>query len=499
MNVLLLYPEFPDTFWSFKHAVKFIGKRAALPPLGLLTVAALLPKDWNLRLVDLNVRRLHEKDLAWADLALVSAMTVQRESARALIARCRRAGLKVVAGGPLFTCEPEAFPEADHLVLGEAELSLPKFLGDFVRGETRPIYAAEGFADLGETPAPRWDLAQTGRYASMSVQYSRGCPFHCEFCNVTALFGHVPRVKPAARIIAELDALYDGGWRGPVFFVDDNLIGNRKSLKADLLPALTDWHRPRPGVAFYTEASINLADDEPLTRGLVAAGFDMVFVGIETPDDAALGECRKTQNVGRDLLADVKKLQNAGLQVQGGFIVGFDSDSESIFQRQIDFIQSSGITTAMVGLLQAPAGTRLHQRLARAGRLRGEMSGDNADHSTNIIPVMNLEKLRAGYERVLRHIYAPRPYYQRVRTFLREFRPPPSRAPLRLPQLMAFTRAFVHLGVVGRERVQYWRLLLWTTVRRPKLLPLAVALAINGYHFRKVFERNFLTAARSRE
>ena len=485
MLVLLLYPAFPDTFWSFKHALRFVLRRASLPPLGLLTVAALLPREWEKRLVDLNVRPLTEADLAWADLVCLSAMIVQRPSAEALIARCRAAGKRIVAGGPLFTSEHAQFPDIDHFVLNEAELTLPGFLRDFERGSAQRIYATTEFADIRQTPAPLWELANLGAYASMSLQYSRGCPFDCEFCDVTVKFGHNPRTKSAAQILAELDGLYRLGWRRQVFFVDDNLIGNKRTLKNELLPALIGWQKGRHGLPFYTEASINLADDPELMRLMADAGFDGVFIGIETPDESSLAECNKRQNQGRDLVADVKRIQRAGLQVQGGFIVGFDSDTPSIFQRQVDFIQRSGIVTAMVGLLNALPDTRLHARLKREGRLLGRSSGDNVDGTTNFVSRMNTEALREGYQRILRQIYSPGPYYQRVRTFLREYRRPRISARLSWRQVLAFFSSSVRLGIIGRERFHYWRLLAWTLFHRPRHMPLAVTLAIYGHHFRK--------------
>lgn len=486
MNVLLLYPEFPDTFWSFKHALKFIRKRASLPPLGLLTVAALLPGTWKKRLVDANVRRLRDQDLAWADLVCIGAMIAQRESVKELVARCRAAGKTIVAGGPLFTSAHAEYPDVDHFVLNEAELTLPEFLRDFECGMARRVYASTEFADVNETPSPLWALADLKRYASMSIQYSRGCPFDCEFCDVTAKFGHRARTKPAVQIIAELDELYRLGWRGQVFFVDDNLIGNKRALRTELLPALVEWQRAhRRGLPFYTEASINLADDDELMRLMVEAGFDGVFVGIETPDEASLIECNKRQNQKRDLIADVKRMQRAGLQVQGGFIVGFDSDTPTIFQRQMDFIQKSGIVTAMVGLLNALPDTRLHARMGREGRLLGQTSGDNVDGTMNFIPRMNAAALSEGYKSILRRIYAPGPYYQRVRTFLREYRRPKISASLNWRHAWALAYSSLRLGVVGRERFQYWRLLVWTLFHRPALLQLAVTFAIYGHHFRK--------------
>jgi radical SAM superfamily enzyme YgiQ (UPF0313 family) len=489
MNILLIYPEFPDTFWSFKHALEFVGKRAVLPPLGLLTIAAMLPREWSLRLVDTNVRNLTKKDLAWADCAFISAMVVQRESARRVIARCKEAGLRIVAGGPLFQIEHEKFEAVDHFVLNEAELTLPPFLKDLAQGNPGRIYSSDEHADVRHTPMPLWELLDLKRYASMSVQFSRGCPFNCDFCNITALLGHRVRTKTAPQVIAELDSLYARGWRDEVFFVDDNFIGNKPFLKSDLLPALKEWRQGKAGIFFFTEASINLADDQPLLEMMVEAGFNKVFIGIETPDEECLAECSKVQNRNRNLVEDVKRLQRAGLQVLGGFIVGFDHDRPSIFQRQIDFIQNSGIATAMVGLLQAPPGTRLYERMKKEGRLRGDSSGDNVDGTTNIIPAMSLDALQEGYKGILQYIYSPEHYYRRIRTFLREYQPPRIRGRIRLSHILALLRSFYQLGLVGQGRFHYWKLLLWTQFRRPRLIPEAVILAICGHHFRKVCER----------
>ncbi len=405
MKVLLIYPEFPDTFWSFKHALQFIRKRASLPPLGLLTIAAMLPDAWEKRLVDLNVRKLTEKDLAWADMAFVSAMVVQRDSVHLVIARCKAMGLKLVAGGPLFATEHEAFEEVDHFVLNETELTLPLFIADLERGCAKKVYNTSDFADVHQTPTPLWKLADLKRYATMAIQFSRGCPYNCDFCNVTVLLGHRPRVKTAEQIIRELDGLYQLGWRDSVFFVDDNLIGNKKVLKESLLPALIKWRKNKVGMTFHTEASINLADDEELMSLMVEAGFNMVFIGIETPSEESLSECGKKHNKNRDLIADIKRIQRSGMQGQGGFLVGFDSDTPSIFQRQIDFIQKSGIVTAMVGMLQAPFGTRLYQRMAGEGRLLGVFSGNNVDGMTNIIPKMGQDALHKGYKAVIEYLY----------------------------------------------------------------------------------------------
>lgn len=490
MKILLVYPEFPETFWSFKYALKFIRKKSAYPPLGLLTVAGLLPEAWPKRLVDVNVDTLTDADLAWADLVFIGAMAIQRDSVSRIIDRSKAAGATVVGGGPLFTGEPDAFPAVDHLVLNEAEVTLPRFLADLTTGRPRRVYGTAEFCDMDRTPVPMWELVKLKKYASLSIQFSRGCPFNCEFCNVTTLFGHRPRIKTPETITAELDRIYDAGWRGNIFFVDDNFIGNKRHLKTRLLPALIEWRRNKKGCVFYTEASINLADDPELMEMMVRAGFDSVFIGIESPDEDSLAECRKNQNKNRDLLSNVRTIQRAGLQVLGGFIVGFDNDTPSIFQRQIDFIQKSGIVTAMVGMLQAPPGTHLFERLKREGRLLGIMSGDNVDGSTNIIPKMGMDTLCEGYRSVMDHIYAPKHFYRRIKVFLREYTLPEATLPLDFQRFLALFRSSVRLGIFGKERFHYWRLLIWTLFRRPRLFSWAVNLSIYGYHFRRICERH---------
>lgn len=494
MKVLLVYPEVPDTFWSYKYALKFIGKATAFPPLGLLTIAALLPSAWLKRLIDLNTTQLTAEDLAWADFALISGMTVQRNSINQIIVRCKNSGVKVIAGGPLFTSEYEQFQGVNHFVLNEAELTLPLFLSDLERGYAKRFYKTDEFADIRETPVPLWKLADLKRYACMSIQFSRGCPYQCDFCNVTALLGHRPRIKTNEQIIAELDCLYQQGWRGPVFFVDDNFIGNKKQLKTELLPALIKWQEHKVGIKFNTEASIDLTDDEPLMQMMAMAGFDTVFIGIETPDEASLAECSKKQNKNRDLIKDVKHIQRSGLQVQGGFIVGFDNDTLSTFQRQIDFIQTSGIVTAMVGLLQALPGTKLYKRLKQAGRLIGQTSGDNVDGSTNIVPRMGIEELRKGYGRMMDYLYSPPNYYRRVRMFLKDFQEPSvcqNRQRFSLWRFLIFFRVCWHLGFLkSGGRWQFWKLLILVFFHQPRLFSKAVMFTIYGHHFREVIKQH---------
>ena len=494
MNILLLYPEFPDTFWSFKHALKFVGKRASSPPLGLLTVAAMLPSDWDLKLVDLNVDTLKQRDLSRADYVFISAMTIQHDSAQALIGKCKSAGKKIVAGGPLFTMEQDLFPDVDYFVLNEAELTLPPFLKDLAAGCAKRTYSTAEFPDIHQTPVPLWHLANLKRYNAVSVQFSRGCPYNCDFCNVTALLGHQPRTKSTEQMVHELDSLYTAGWRNGIFFVDDNFIGNKKQLKTELLPALIEWRKGKKGMPFNTEVSINLVDDMELVDLMTEAGFDTIFVGIETPNDESLAECSKFQNRGRDLVQSIGLLQTSGLQVQGGFIVGFDNDTTDIFQQQVDFIQRSGIVTAMVGLLQAPPGTKLYDRMKKENRLTKEFSGDNVDGSTNIVPKLGYDQLRHGYQNILSQIYAPKQYYERVRTFLKQYKMPKIKYNIEIQSVLALFRSIFKLGVIGKERVHFWKLFSWSLFRRPRLFPLAITLSIYGYHFRHVIDLHVKTA-----
>ena len=302
MKILLVYPQYPDTFWSFKHALKFIAKKAAFPPLGLLTVAAMLPKEWEKKLVDMNVANLSTRDIEWADYVFISAMVVQKASVKDIIQRCNKLGTKIVAGGPLFTTGYEEFDGVDHFVLNEAEITLPAFLENLSKGYARHIYTSAEYPQISATPIPAWELIDMKKYSSMSVQYSRGCPFDCEFCDIVVLNGHKPRTKTKDQLLAELDKLYKRSWRGRVFIVDDNFIGNKRKLKVEILPALSKWLKQKGHpFSFLTEASMNIADDEELMQLMVKANFDTVFVGIETTNEESLSECGKSQNRNRIL------------------------------------------------------------------------------------------------------------------------------------------------------------------------------------------------------
>jgi len=493
----MIYPKYPDTFWSFKHAVKFIYKKAAFPPLGLLTVAAMLPNWWNKKVVDMNVNSLKDKDIKWADMVFISAMVVQSESAKEVIKRVKKLGIKIVAGGPLFTTEPENYDDLEHLVLNEAEITLPQFLNDLAQGEPKHIYTTDVHPPLFNTPIPMWSLINLKHYSSMSVQYSRGCPFNCEFCDITFLDGRIPRTKNKEQIVAEFEAIYKAGYRGSLFIVDDNFIGNKNKLKKEILPAIINWQKKRGyPYTFFTEVSINLVDDQELMDLLVAAGFNKVFIGIETPNEASLTECNKNQNTSRDLVADVKKIHNHGLEVMAGFIVGFDNDPVTIFKDQINFIQNSGIVTAMVGILNAPRGTRLYQRLANENRLKSAFTGNNMDFSLNFIPKMNVDVLISGYKRVLSTIYSPNNYYERIKTLLKEYKPNSKiKFQINKDQLIGLFRCIWFLGIKDHGKRHFWKMFAKTLITKPRSFPLFMTLAAYGYHFRKVIQQNSLAIA----
>jgi radical SAM superfamily enzyme YgiQ (UPF0313 family) len=488
LKILLVYPEVPQTFWSLTHALRFMGKRAYAPPLGLLTVAAMLPPEFERRLRDLNVESLRDEDLAWADYVFLSAMSIQQGSARRVIDRCKQAGVKIVAGGPLFTSEPGEFSDVDYLVLNEAELTLPGFLADLAKGEAKHVYSSVEFADMRNSPLPAYQLLSAKYYGALSLQFSRGCPYQCDFCDVTTLFGRRPRFKTAVQTIAELDNIYRTGWRSKIYFVDDNLMADRPALKRELLPAIIQWKRGKRGISFHTQITMNLADDQELMDLMYEAGFDWVFIGIETPDEGSLAECNKKQNLHRDLPEQIRRLQRNGLQVQGGFIVGFDHDPPDIFRRQYELIQKNGIVMAMVGLLQAPTGTELYKRLKSEGRILGAVCGDNVVDDTNIITRMDRDVLRTNYRVLVKALYDPRNYYDRVRILLAEYKEPKEKPPLSRAVALACLRCFFWLGLIRKGRLHFWRVFLWTCLHKRDSVQNFIGLAILGYHFCKIHE-----------
>ncbi|MGB8261508.1 MAG: B12-binding domain-containing radical SAM protein [Terracidiphilus sp.] len=513
MNALLIYPQFPDTFWSFKHALKFLGKRAAQPPLGLMTVAGLLPRAWNKRLVDTNVERLWERDLKWADVVMVSGMHIQRESLEAILERCRARGLRTVVGGPITSSLPAAELRADHIVIGESESLIAGLAADLEAGCAAAVYQAAERPEMSSSPLPDLSLIRMKRYSTMTVQYSRGCPFNCEFCDIIEIYGRRPRTKAVAQVLAELDQLRLAGWNDTVFIVDDNFIGNKNRAK-EMLRALAEWRRETGSrFDFLTEASLNLADDAELMQLMKDAGFRSVFLGIETPDESGLVAAGKLQNTRRSMLDSVALIQSYGIQVMGGFILGFDTDKDDIFNRMVEFIQKSGIPIAMVGLLQAMPGTQLFRRLFREGRILNDGGGNNTSANLNFLPRMDATKLVEGYRSVLKRIYACEPYYERVKLYLNRTQP-------RLPRgertenqpwmtrdnLRALVNSVLRQGIFGRAKWSYWKFFASAATRYRHCFGSAMTLAVMGHHFQvitrkmaKSVERAAQAAARQPE
>jgi radical SAM superfamily enzyme YgiQ (UPF0313 family) len=490
MKTLLVYPEFPETYWSFRHALQFEGKRSAYPPLGLLTVSALLPGAWERRLVDMNIQPLKRSDIRWADVVFASAMIVQKDSLNRVVELCKAEGRRVVVGGPYATSGAKHLSNADHIFLGEAETTLPEFVSDLERGVPKRIYQAAERPPLSAAPIPDFHLADLKHYSAMPVQYSRGCPFQCEFCDIIEIYGRVPRTKSNEQMLAELDALFQAGWRGTVFIVDDNFIGNKRNVKT-LLPALADWSE-RHGHPFYflTEASVNLAEDDELLDGMRRAHFRRVFLGIETPVEASLKEAQKGQNLRRNILDSVRKIQSYGMEVMAGFIVGFDNDPEDIFERQIEFIRESAIPLAMVGLLTALPDTQLWRRLEREGRLILESTGNNTDCKLNFVPKMDAARLIEGYKSIMRAIYSPGEYYKRALDCLERVvtTAPESTYYGFAGDALALIRIVMALGVRDRARGEFWRYMSHVLTRRREKFAEAMRLAAVGYHFRKLTE-----------
>jgi radical SAM superfamily enzyme YgiQ (UPF0313 family) len=486
MKVLLISPETPSTFWSFQYVLRFVSKRAVFPPLGLLTIASMLPHSWQLKMVDLNVTRLRTADIRWADYVMISGMIVHRQSVRGVVARCRALGRTVIGGGPLFTTGYEEFANDVHTVIGEAEDIIPQLVQDMESGTLKPTYQMSDRPDIRRTPTPRWDLIKLKHYVTMPLQFSRGCPYNCEFCDIIIMNGRTPRTKSPQQMLAELESLRQAGWIGQVFIVDDNFIGNKVRVK-QFLRELIHWRRrTKSKMGFFTEASVNLADDAELLDLMAQAGFRRVFLGVETPNATSLEECQKQQNTRRDMAEAIRTIQAAGMEVMGGFIVGFDSDPENIFELQYDFIQRTGIVTAMVGLLMALPKTQLYNRLVREGRLRADASGNNTQSVLNFEPKLDREFLIAGYRRLMRALYEPNSYYRRVLTFLANYRPQGPKRRLTWSEFKAFLKSTWLMGVCYRGRFAYWMFFTTALMRYPEKISVAMTLAIYGHHFRRV-------------
>ncbi|NLI56793.1 B12-binding domain-containing radical SAM protein [bacterium] len=494
MNILMVYPRYPDTFWSFKHALKFINKKASFPPLGLLTIASFLPKEWNVKLVDLNVENLNDKDIEDADYIFISAMLIQKNSVDMVIEKTKKFNKKIIAGGPLFTTGYENYQFVDSIVVGEGELVMPYLIEDMKSGSLKHIYESEGKPDLKLVPVPRWDLIDIKHYASMAIQYSRGCPFNCEFCDIIILNGRIPRTKTPEQMIDELNALYNIKWRGSVFIVDDNFIGNKKNVK-EMLKYLIEWQKERNyPFSLFTECSINLVDDKELMDLMIEANFNKIFIGIETPEEESLKEINKVQNINRNLIDSIKTLQKKGFEVMGGFIVGFDNDNILTFSKMMNFIQKSGIVTAMVGLLNVLPKTKLFERLKNENRILTISRGNNTDFTINFIPKnIKKEELLNGYRQLIKDIYSYKYFYERLWNFIKNYNPK-EKHKVNFKEVVYGAKAFFSsvykLGIIESSRFYYWKTFFKTIFLKPKALVSEITLTIYGYHFKKLYEEN---------
>jgi radical SAM superfamily enzyme YgiQ (UPF0313 family) len=490
MKILLAYPEYPDTFWSLKHALKFINKKAVMPPLGLLTIASILENGNELRLIDMNINPIQDGDILWADCVFISAMITQKNSASALIERCKNLGVKIVAGGPLFNNLYQNYPEIDHFILNEGEITIPVFLTDLKNGNPQRIYSSDKRPDINTVPIPKWDLINLNDYAKMPLQTSRGCPFDCEFCDIVRLNGREPRIKTSEQVIKELNSLYDQGWRGSMLIVDDNFIGNKATAKT-LLKEMILWRKEKAfRGSFMTQVSLNIADDDELLTLMRNAGFNAVFIGLETPSKESLEECGKIHNKNRNMVEDVKKIHGFGLEVLGGLIVGFDNDDETIFERQYKFIQDAGIVIATIGILNALPGTKLYYRLKNENRLLNESTGNNTDGSLNFIPKMDKDILLKEYKNLVKTIYSAENYYQRIFNFLKEYNHY-NNSKLTFNFVIAFLKSFYILGIIDKNRIYFWKLLFTTIFKYPKALSKVITQAIYYAHFEKIVELEF--------
>jgi radical SAM superfamily enzyme YgiQ (UPF0313 family) len=483
VRVLLVNPEFPESYWSGRQALPFAGRCSLIPPLGLITVAALLPREWRCRLVDLNVERLRDDDIRASDVVMLTGMIVQSASLHAVLDRCRRLGVTTVVGGPYATAMPQALDAATHLVLGEGEETVPVFAADLAAGRARRVYAETEKPDLTRAPLPRYDLLRRGAYHHMALQFSRGCPFSCEFCDIIVMYGRKPRTKTPQQVLAELETIRSTGFAGDVFFVDDNFIGNKKAVRA-ALPEIAAWRRrTRAPLEFYTEASMNLADDLPLVDMMTEAGFTAVFIGIETPSPEALRETHKLQNLKRDIADQVHTLLEHGLDVWAGFILGFDSDGPDIFDQMVDLVQRSAIPYAMVGILTALPNTPLFKRLEQEGRLRPGVNGDQFG-LTNVVTRIPAQELLQGYRKVLETLYHPEVYFDRCRSNLARWKQVPGAARRRvLHDLRAAWRAIHAQGIASPYRRAYWKFLRWVLRHEPAKIGRALAQAAAGHHY----------------
>lgn len=496
-NALLVYPEFPPSYWGFKYALDFLGKRSSMPPLGLLTIAGMFPDNYNLKVVDMNVEELTDTHLAWADVALTSTMIVQKTSLYDVVERCNQTNVPIIAGGPHPTSYYDNIKEecdgtVNHFLFGEVEEIFEDFLTDFESGSADEVYKEKRKPDITKTPPPRYDLINLNAYGSMALQFSRGCPFNCEFCDITKLFGRVPRTKSNEQMLTEFEMLYKLGWKGAMFVVDDNFIGNKRDAMR-LLPAVKTWQEEREfPYTLYTEASVNLVEIPEMLDAMSSAGFNMVFLGIESPNEEALITTSKGQNTSKDedagsyLLQAIRKIQHKGMEVTGGFIIGLDGDTE--FDSHIDFIQEAGIPMAMAGLLTALKETDLWHRLKMEDRLLDASSGNNTDMTLNFVPEMPRDKLIDEYRRVISTLYDPtlKNYFERCYRMLKHI--PYTQHNVRSvgkEEIRAFMMS-IKRQMFSKQGFEYMKFLMKVLKFDRRMFPEAVRLAVMGYHLEKI-------------
>ena len=492
MRTLFLYPQFPKTFWSYEKILELVNRKVLLPPLGLATVAALLPQDWEMKLVDRNVRDVTEAEWEWAELVVISGMIVQKDDMQVQIREAKRRGLLVAVGGPYASSTPDApeIAEADFKVLDEGEITLPQFVSAIQRGERSGRFSAEGDKpDVTATPIPRFDLLELDAYDSMSVQFSRGCPFNCEFCDIIVLYGRKPRTKTPEQLIGELQRLYDLGWRRSIFLVDDNFIGNKRNAKL-LLPQIKSWQQERGyPFSFTTEASVDLADDEEMMRMMHDARFESVFLGIETPDESSLETARKVQNTRNPLDAAVDRITANGIRVMAGFIIGFDGEKDGAGHRIVDFVTRTGIPAAMMGMLQALPNTALWYRLEKEGRLIQDKDAAKGVNQTNLLnfkPTRPIRDIANEYVEAFCALYEPNAYMDRVYSYYLKMGAPRWKAAAKLPSLIdlrALSIVVWRQGMKRSTRTRFWKYVISMARRNPALLEQFISVLAHNEHF----------------
>ncbi len=488
MRVLLIYPLFPKSFWSFEKTLALIDRKALLPPLSLITVAAILPQEWEFKLVDRNIREIKESEWDWAELVIISGMIVQREDLLSQIKKAKKRGKTVAVGGPYATSTPEQLQDTgvDYLVLDEGEITLPMFVAALERGESSGVFRTTEKPDVTKTPIPRYDLLEFEAYNNMSVQFSRGCPFQCEFCDIIVLYGRKPRTKTPQQLLSELQKLYDLGWRGSVFMVDDNFIGNKRNVKL-LLKELKVWMQERDyPFSFLTEASVDLAKDDELMRLMIDCGFKQVFLGIETPDEASLSLTQKFQNTRDPLSESVDKITKVGLQVMAGFIIGFDGEKPGAGDRIVRFVEQTAIPLAMFSMLQALPNTALWKRLEQEGRLLDvEVVDINQTTLMNFVPTRPIEEIAQEYVEGFLTLYEPKVYLERIFRYFMKLGTPRSSTKRKLdrqsiPPLLTICW---RQGIVRNTRWKFWINLIKLIQHNPKIVPLYLSSCAEIEHF----------------